>query len=178
MEEDQYSFAFQPIVDLRQRVTVAVEALVRGKDNEPAGTVLGPLSEQELWEFDIQARHRAIRLAQALDIRCRINLNYVPGSNTDSETELLNDLVTFASNCGIASSQLVLEVSERFAIRDVDRFTEQVDTARSAGVFFSIDDFGAGYSGLNFLAKFQPSDRKSTRLNSSHSQQSRMPSSA
>ena len=49
----------------------------------------------------------------------------------------------------------------------------------SAAMLFFQLTLLAGYAYAHFvIAKLKPKDRKSTRLNSSHSQQSRMPSSA
>jgi EAL domain-containing protein (putative c-di-GMP-specific phosphodiesterase class I) len=51
---------------------------------------------------------------------------------------------------------LILEVTEGAMIKDPARFVERINTYRGAGVRLAIDDFGAGYAGLNLLAEFQP----------------------
>ena len=52
--------------------------------------------------------------------------------------------------------RVVLEVLEGAIIDDHAHFRERINTYRGIGVKVAIDDFGAGYSGLNLLADFQP----------------------
>jgi EAL domain-containing protein (putative c-di-GMP-specific phosphodiesterase class I) len=46
--------------------------------------------------------------------------------------------------------------AEKEEVRDLDRFLAEIRPARSMGAIFALDDFGAGFSGLNLLADFQP----------------------
>ena len=55
--------AFQPIVDIRTQRVVSYEALVRGLDNESAGTLLASIPDADLHAFDVEARRKAIALA-------------------------------------------------------------------------------------------------------------------
>ena len=54
----------------------------------------------------------------------------------------------------------MLEVSETELVADPMRFAERMNEVRGRGVQVAIDDFGAGYSGLNLLASFQPDQVK------------------
>ncbi len=76
----QYTFAFQPVVNMRDHSVVAYEALVRGLGNKPALSVLQSLSGPALWKFDRDARIDAITLAARLGLQGRINLNLLPDS--------------------------------------------------------------------------------------------------
>jgi blue light- and temperature-responsive anti-repressor len=49
-----------------------------------------------------------------------------------------------------------LEVTEREVIENYARFAARLNEYRGMGDKIAIDDFGAGYSGLNLLADFQP----------------------
>jgi blue light- and temperature-responsive anti-repressor len=51
---------------------------------------------------------------------------------------------------------LLLEVTEGEIIHDARSFAERINAYRARGLRLAIDDFGAGYSGLNLLADFQP----------------------
>ena len=70
------SYAFQPIVDIANRLPYAYEALLRGAHNEPAGVILGPLDETAIEAIDQIARPRAIALAARLGLRTRLHLNF------------------------------------------------------------------------------------------------------
>jgi EAL domain-containing protein (putative c-di-GMP-specific phosphodiesterase class I) len=54
----------------------------------------------------------------------------------------------------------VIEVTEGEVIVDTAHFAELINEYRALGMKFAIDDFGAGYSGLNLLVNFQPDQIK------------------
>lgn len=151
-----YSFAFQPIADVKNRCIESFEALVRGPDGQDAAWVMNPLNKAQLMQFDIDARLRAISLAGDLGVAVRLSLNLLPDSVEASGSTALISTVDMAVIAGLKPEQLMLEVSEREMIRDTKAFVARANLCRSLGVSFAIDDFGSGYSGLNLLAEFQP----------------------
>ena len=58
-----FAFAYQPIVDLRDRSVFAHEALVRGINGEGALSVLDRVNDQNRYRFDQLCRTRAIATA-------------------------------------------------------------------------------------------------------------------
>jgi EAL domain-containing protein (putative c-di-GMP-specific phosphodiesterase class I) len=149
------SFAFQPIVNIESRSVFAYEALVRGLNNEPAGTILGPLRGAALHQFDRAARIHAIRLAARLGIRCALSLNFLP-QTLDTLTDAITSTIDAGRDCGIDPERLIIEVTEGEIIEDHKGFAGRISAFRPSGVKLAIDDFGAGYSGLNLLSEFQP----------------------
>lgn len=149
------SYAFQPIVDITSRLPFAYEALLRGAHNEPAGVILGPLDETRIEAIDQQARPRAIALAARLGLDTRLHLNFQPRSLASSSA-VIEQTLAVARRHGLHNEQVVLEVTETQVIDDQRRFADVVNEFRAEGVLVAIDDFGAGYSGLNLLANFQP----------------------
>ena len=154
-----FSFAFQPIVDPARHTVFSQEALIRGPANEPAFKVLGAGPEAGLHAFDHAARLAAIALAARLGLTSCLNLNFLPNS-----LFLLPDCVTetlaTAQLHGFEIEQLVLEVTEGEVLHSPARFGELINAYRGQGLKVAIDDFGAGYSGLNMLADFQPDQVK------------------
>ncbi len=155
-----YSFAYQPIVDTRNRRIESFEALVRGPAGESASSVMSRLDADALRQFDIDARLRAITLASQLQLAVRLNLNLLPDSVEAAGGTALTSTVDMATIAGLKVEQLVLEVSECDVIKDSTSFVARANLCRALGVRFAIDDFGAGYSGLNLLADFQPEQVK------------------
>jgi EAL domain-containing protein (putative c-di-GMP-specific phosphodiesterase class I) len=51
--------------------------------------------------------------------------------------------------------RIIIELTEGEVIHDPIGFTKLMDSYRGLGMRVAIDDFGAGYSGLNLLAEFQ-----------------------
>lgn len=149
------SFAFQPIVDADSRSIRAYEALIRGRANESAGEVFAQVARDDLHRFDEYARESAIALAAALGLQCSLNLNILPQSVALSDAALRRT-VAAAAAVKLPLERLVLEVTEGEMIVDQAGFAEVVNRYRGMGLKVAIDDFGAGYSGLNLLADFQP----------------------
>lgn len=150
-----FSFAFQPIVDTSDGSVFSYEALIRGPAGEPPGTVFRQVAREVLLDFDQLARERAIRMAAHLGITCRLNLNFLPSALLYRAEHLEATLDAALAN-GLAASQLVVELTENEIIDNHDGLARRFAPARRRGSRFAIDDFGAGYAGLNLLAEFQP----------------------
>jgi EAL domain-containing protein (putative c-di-GMP-specific phosphodiesterase class I) len=151
----RFSFAFQPIVHAPSGLVVSHEALIRGPEGESAHSVLSGVPQGALHAFDAHGRECAIVLAARLGIRTQLNLNFLPQS-LFSQQEVLTPMFEAARRNDLPISRLVLEVTEGEVIDDVARFARLIKTYRAQGLKLAIDDFGAGYCGLNLLAEFQP----------------------
>jgi len=153
--EVRFSFAFQPIVDIGSQEVFAYEALVRGRANEPAGTVFAALGPAQLHTFDRAARVQAIALAASLGLNAGISLNFLPRS-LETLPDAISSTIDAARKAGISERKIFLEITEGELIRDLAGFASSINQYRASGIHLVIDDFGAGYSGLNLLADFQP----------------------
>ncbi|MBN2430919.1 MAG: diguanylate phosphodiesterase [Acidobacteria bacterium] len=150
-----YSFAFQPIVDVTAGKIFSYEALLRGVHNEPVDQVLRQAGPAERQELNQKSPGAAIELAARLGLTTRLNLNLLPRT-MEHFPSVIAALLAAANHCHIHPEQIVLEILEREMIDDFDRFNAIVNEYRGSGLVFAIDDFGAGYAGLNLLAEFQP----------------------
>lgn len=153
--DPSFTFAFQPIVDAISREVFSYEALIRGPGNEPAYQILEQVQADRLNAFAQRARSEAICLATRLGIGCHLNLNLLPHSLYSSEESVGATLET-ANRMNLPIDRIILEVTEGEVILDQPRFAELINEYRGLGVKVAIDDFGAGYSGLNLLSNFQP----------------------
>ena len=67
----------------------------------------------------------------------------------------LVDLVSAAmADTGIASSRVVLEVTEGILIDNPQEALKRLEALRALGVSLALDDFGTGFSSLSYLQKF------------------------
>lgn len=154
-----FRYAFQPIVDIVSRTIVSYEALVRGARGEPASQVFERVPTDAMHRFDAQARIAAIEQAASLRIPCDLNLNFLPRSLFSSNSPIESTLEAAAAH-GLSNERIVIEVTEGEVIDDYARFADLLNVYRGQGLKVAIDDFGAGYSGLNLLADFQPDQIK------------------
>jgi blue light- and temperature-responsive anti-repressor len=154
-----FSYAFQPIVDTVAREVFSYEALIRGPHNESAQWVLAQIPEDLKHQFDQNSRVEAIKLAARIGLNCHLNLNFLPKSMELCADSIGSTLVAATDN-RLPFERIILEVTEGEVIDDHAHFAALLNEYRGMGVKLAIDDFGAGYSGLNLLAAFQPDQVK------------------
>ena len=147
--------AFQPIVDSRTRSIYAYEALVRGATGEGAQSVIERVRPEQLYRFDQTCRVKAIATAAELGMKERLSINFAPNAVYEPATCIRLTLAA-AERCGFDPRKLIFEVTESERILDVPRVVRIIKDYQGRGFLTAIDDFGAGYAGLNLLAEFQP----------------------
>lgn len=154
--EIPFSMAFQPIVDLNTGGVFAYEALVRGTSGEGAGTVLSRVTEINRYAFDQQCRAKAIELAATLkpEQASNLSINFMPNAVYEPRACIRLTLAT-ASRVGFPLDRIIFEFTEDEKV-DTRHLLNILNVYKDMGFKTAIDDFGAGHSGLNLLAKFQP----------------------
>lgn len=150
-----FSMAFQPIVDIRSREVFAYEALVRGLDGSGAAHVLGQVCDENRYQFDQACRVKAVRLAAKLGISCYVSINFLPNAVYEPAT-CIRATLEAAQTYNFPTQRVIFEITENERVVDKEHLKRIVKEYRRHGFKTSIDDFGAGYSGLNLLAEFQP----------------------
>jgi len=150
-----YSYAYQPIVHASSGEVVSYEALLRGSHEESAFTTLAQIPTTDLHRFDQESRLYAISLAARLGIHRCLNLNVMPQSLFASK-KVIQETMAVATDYHLPPERVILELLEGEVIHDAMAIANLLTEFRSLGGRVAIDDFGAGYSGLNLLADFQP----------------------
>ena len=149
-----FSMALQPIVDVRQKTVFAQEALVRGLAGESAASVFSMVNDSNRYRFDQSCRVKAIKLAAELDVDCMLSINFMP--NAVYKPELcIRTTLDAAEQYGFPINQIIFEITESEKIENKDHLRNIVKYYQQKGFKTAIDDFGAGYSGLNLLADMQ-----------------------
>jgi len=151
-----FSMAFQPIVDVSRGNVFAYEALVRGVNGEGAGSVLSAVNEANRYAFDQSCRQKAIELASRLrsDRDASLSINFMPNAVYEPRACIRVTLAT-ASRVSFPLNRIIFEFTEAEQV-DTNHLLNILRTYKGMGFRTAIDDFGAGHSGLNLLAKFQP----------------------
>jgi len=151
----RFSYAYQPIVDVRTRQVYAHEALVRGAGGEPAPTILSRINEDNRYRFDQACRVKAIKGAAELGLQERLSINFLPNAIYKPELCIRTTLQA-ARKHDFPLERIIFEATEGDAIEDGSRLARILTEYKRTGFLTAIDDFGAGYAGLNLLADFQP----------------------
>lgn len=104
--------------------------------------------------FEFVAIKKALLLASNLNLKTKLNLNLTPSSLIDlNETSLFIDYVISSK---VPAEQIIIELTETAIIENKNILKNSLHSFKSAGIQIAIDDFGAGYSGLNLLVDYQP----------------------
>lgn len=147
--------AFQPIVEIETRQIMGHEGLSRG----PRGSDL----ELPMSLFGLAARHglveeleRACRKQAFIDWTAfggvgRLFVNTVPATVRDPS--FLGRGVLDYLGPNLSPRFVTLEITERQVIENLNLYREAMHPFTELGFTFAIDDVGAGYSGLETIAR-------------------------
>jgi EAL domain-containing protein (putative c-di-GMP-specific phosphodiesterase class I)/CheY-like chemotaxis protein len=145
--------AFQPIVRTEGNAAYAFEALLRSGEvslpNPPA---------------IIEAAERLGRLADVGRSVRRAVAAAIPDAPKDAlvfvnlhARDLMDeDLYSPSAPLSAFASRVVLEITERASLHDINDVRDRVSALRSLGYRIAVDDLGAGYSGLSAFASLEP----------------------
>lgn len=150
-----FTMAFQPIIDVEKKEIFAQEALVRGLNREGAGEILSRLTPQNLYKFDQMCRVKAVGLAARLGIESLLSINFMPNAVYRPENCIRTTLKAAHDN-DFPVERIIFEITEAEKVNDNSHLKNIVTEYQRQGFKTALDDFGAGYAGLNLLSAFQP----------------------
>jgi EAL domain-containing protein (putative c-di-GMP-specific phosphodiesterase class I)/GGDEF domain-containing protein len=142
---------YHPIVVTETREIFGYEALARGvmRSLRSPEVMFDVAEEADLvWELSRLCRARAI---EGMDSRLQpgelLFLNVDPHDFSDP---------AFDENEVAHPERVVIEITERTAIKDYPKFRERLRIFRERGFRFAVDDAGSGYAGLGSIANLEP----------------------
>lgn len=147
--------AYQPIVDVSNGSVYAYESLVRGALGQSPMSVFKSVPRTLTSRLDQAIREAAITRAVALGIDTRLTLN-ISSECLISEEQHTLKTIEHARSVGFPVDKLIFEISESDVIHGIPRLVDVLQKINSAGATLALDDFGAGYAGLNSLIDVNP----------------------
>lgn len=151
----EFTFAYQPIVELSTRSIFGHEALVRGPNGESAFSVLSQVNDENRYVFDQACRVGAIKGAAQLGITEYLSINFLPNAVYRPEA-CIQTTFAAAREHDFPIRRIIFEVTEGEEVRDRPHLVNIFHEYRRFGFQTAIDDFGAGYAGLTLLSEYQP----------------------
>ena len=160
VDNDEFELVYQPQVDLASGRTVAAEALIRWRNRSlgemaPERFIQHAETTGDIVEIGNWAMHEACRQlcrwrASGLQLdRVAVNVSYRQFLGED----LVRTVRSALGASRLPGSSLELEFTERVLIEDEPDTLRTFAELRDMGVVLTIDDFGEGYSALNYLRR-------------------------
>lgn len=147
--------AFQPIIDWHSRSVFAYEALVRGPGGEGAAWVFEQVNDSNRYYFDQACRVTAIKTAAELGCSTFLNINFLPNAVYRPET-CIKATIEAAHMYGFDLKRLIFEVTEGEDIVDKAHLRNIFRSYADYGFLTAIDDYGAGFTNISWLAELRP----------------------
>lgn len=142
---------YHPIVIASTKEIFGYEALSRGKMRtlRSPEVMFDVAAEADLiWELSRLCRERAIEgMNTRLGPGELLFINVDPHDFADP---------AFTEQEVTDPSRVVIEITERTAIKDYPKFRDRLKAFRDMGYRFAVDDAGSGYAGLGSIANLEP----------------------
>ena len=151
--------AYQPILSMGDGTVMGYEALSRGPRGsglESASALFGAATDHNLLvELDRLCRRRALLSSGRVPSSARIFVNTLPATMRDPQFRG-KPLIDFLDKAQVAPRRIVIEITEKLVIENYGLFRETMAYFSDLGMSFAVDDVGAGYSGLESIARLKP----------------------
>lgn len=155
---EEFVVFYQPVVDVRTGECSSCEALVRW-DSKALGFMgpgdFIPLAEYlglitSIGDYVLEEACRQCRYWNEHgipDFHINVNLSVVQLLQKD----VAETVARILKKTGVNAKNIVLEITESFAINDMDRVLDIIKGIKKLGPRIALDDFGTGYSSLNYI---------------------------
>jgi len=159
IRNQHFKIAYQPLVDLKNNLTICVEALIRWH-HPTLGNVspetfipiaercglINAIGKQVISQvftdyFHLKKQYKALKF---------VAMNIAPQQLND---ELVSYLVTMLNQHQLQASYFKLEITEMSLLEDFKRVNNILLELKSIGFSIALDDFGTGYSSLSYIHK-------------------------
>lgn len=157
-ECNEFVVFYQPVVDAMTGDCVSCEALIRWNSKSlgfmgpgefiPLAEYLGLITS--IGDYVLETACSQCRMWNEHgypDFRVNVNLSVVQLMQKD----VIENVTNIIARSGVNPKNIVLEITESFAINDMDRVMKIVEELKKLGPKIALDDFGTGYSSLNYI---------------------------
>ncbi|MHB8131048.1 MAG: bifunctional diguanylate cyclase/phosphodiesterase [Mobilitalea sp.] len=154
----EFVLYYQPQVEIGTGKVIGVEALVRWQ--HPTQGLLQPnsfigLSEETgliipLGEYILRSACQqsvAWEKAGYKNIAMSVNIS----AKQINKKNIVQDILRILKEMNMKPELLILEITESIAMENIEHTMEVINSLKEEGITFSLDDFGIGYSSLNYL---------------------------
>ena len=149
---------FQPIYDLVTGAPRGFEGLVRPLPNtgfnDPSTMFAAAEATGHTAELDIACLEAVMGAASRLRLPGSLTVNLSPRTLEMDEFSI-QGLLRIIARHGLDPRRIVLELTEREAVEDIERLRRAAEDCRVAGIRLAADDVGSGNAGLRLLSQLK-----------------------
>lgn len=170
IEEKQFEIYYQPIITMSGGGIHSAEALIRWHHpdlglimpdtfiqlTEETG-LISPIGEWVMREACRQA------VTWQRDGHEGIGISVNVSARQFKSNEILQNVEDALADSGLFPALLTLEVTEQLMLQNTEQNLSLIADLKNLGVRIAIDDFGVGYSSLNYIKRFNPHKLKIDR---------------
>ncbi|NJP06060.1 MAG: EAL domain-containing protein [Chloroflexaceae bacterium] len=163
IEQHEFCLWYQPIVDLETGRLAGFEALIRWQHPQRgfiAPDEFIPIAEETgmiillgqwvLYEACRQLRHWQEQTQSDSALTVNVNLS----GKEVMQPDLIKRVRKVLDETGLDPTCLKLEITESVAMQDAEATIETMRQLRAMGIHMCVDDFGTGFSSLQYLNQF------------------------
>jgi diguanylate cyclase (GGDEF)-like protein len=159
LEREEFVLHYQPKVDLRTNAVAGAEVLLRWAhpvhgwlapdDFIPLAEHTGLIVPLTNYVLDHALRQMGAWRTRGLDIGVAVNLS----ARTLIERELPDHIEAMCHRWAVPTNRLVLEITESMVVADPARALPILARLHELGVEIAVDDFGTGFSSMDYLKR-------------------------
>jgi len=157
---ERVATSYQAILRMNEGTVMGYEALSRGPRGsgfESADVLFTAADTHGLRvELDRLCRRRALLSSGRIPSNARIFVNTLPATMRDPQFHG-KPLIDLLGKAQVSPDRIVIEITEKEVIENYETFRDTMANFTQLGMAFAVDDVGAGYSGLESIAKLKPS---------------------
>ncbi len=160
LTQNEFVLYYQPLIDMTSGSVFGIEALIRWNHPElgllrpdrfiPAAEQSGLIVAIDRWVLREACTQAAEWHRRGHKVVMSVNLS----GRQFQDPDLTEHVRAALESADLRPQFLELEITEHYAMRDVEKAIETLHALKALGVRIAIDDFGTGYSCLSYLKHF------------------------
>jgi EAL domain-containing protein (putative c-di-GMP-specific phosphodiesterase class I) len=151
--EERFTFAYQPIVDMKSREVHHYEVLARFQDGRPAfETIKFAEAIGMVEQFDLAVLRRSMAVLDERHAEPKLCLAVNMSGRSIQNDIFVKVLLGLLDRGRVLSSRLSLEITESAEIADLEKIDRVLQEIRGRGFQVCIDDFGSGSASIRYLS--------------------------
>lgn len=160
LQNDMFTLAYQPKIDIKNNSVVGVEALLRWKDKDKSKLSVAELIRRaedagfinQITRWVIKNAVMQMKKWKKNGICMHVSINL--SAKELSDETFVDYVKECLDECGVRPEEMEFELTERTIILDEINAHEQLRKLKEMGIKMSLDDYGSGFNSAKYLMEY------------------------